>query len=96
MIAKLIKPLLDEAYSKGFAAGVNAEKLVKAKQDTEREYDLLRRGAELGKEELMKELESGVEEISAHEFNRILEEMPKPFGFIGTIDDIGLVLDETN
>jgi len=96
MIKKLIKPLLDEAYNKGFSAGVNAEKLVKAKTDTEREYNLVLRGKELGREELLKELEkTEIEEISAKEFND-LNNLIKPFGFIGTIDDIGLVLDEAN
>ena len=96
MIAKLIKPLLDEAYNRGFSAGVNAEKLVKAKSDTEREYNLVLRGKELGREELLKELEdTSITEISAAEFNEISNTI-KPFGFVGTIDDIGLVLDEAN
>ena len=96
MIEKLIKPLLDEAYNRGFSAGVNAEKLVKAKSDTEREYNLILRGKELGREELLKEIEDQhIEEISAEEFNE-LNSMIKPFGFVGTIDDIGLILDETN
>ena len=98
MIEKLIKPLIDEAYKKGFSAGVDAEKLVKEKDWEQRQYDLLCRGVKLGRDELLKELETEakIEEISAKEFEELTNTKEKPFGFIGTIDDIGLVLDEAN
>lgn len=98
MIEKLIKPLIDEAYNKGFSAGVNAEKLIKAKRDSELDYDLLRRGVEIGREETLKALEEDIEEISTEEFNELtnMVKEKEPFGFVGTIDDIGLILDEAN
>jgi hypothetical protein len=98
MIERLIKPLIDEAYNKGFSAGVNAEKLIKAKRNSELDYDLLRRGAEIGREETLRALEEDIEEISTEEFNELtsMVEEEKPFGFVGTIDDIGLILDEAN
>ena len=93
-IKNMIKPILEDEYNKGFSAGVNAERLVKAKSDTEREYNILLRGKELGKLELLKEMETEIEEISAEEFNRIAEmKDDKPFGFVGTIDDLSLVLE---
>lgn len=95
LIEMVLKPLIDEAYDKGFAAGVNAERLVKEKRDSEHEYDLLRRGAELGREETLRALEAEIDEIDAAEFNRIAAmSEDKPFGFVGTIDDISLVLEE--
>lgn len=98
MIEKLIKPLIDEAYNKGFSAGVNAEKLIKAKRNSELDYDLLRRGAEIGREETLRALEKDIEEISTEEFNELtsMVKEKEPFGFVGTIDDIGLILDEAN
>lgn len=94
IINKILKPILDEEFKRGYSAGVSAEKLVKAKIDTEREHDLLERGKVLGKMELLEEMEKGVEEISAEEFNEIANmRNNKPFGFVGTIDDLSLVLE---
>ena len=94
IIRYMLKPILDEEYNKGFTAGVNAEKLVKAQDDTRREYDILKRGKELGRMELIEELEKDIEEISAAEFDRLANMKPdKPFGFVGTIDNLSLVLE---
>lgn len=93
-IETLIKPLLDAEYQRGYSAGVSAEKLVKTADQTQREYDLLRRGIEQGRAEILKELENDIEEISAREFEELTQMDKEPFGFVGTIDDLSLVLDE--
>ena len=93
-IETLIKPLLDAEYQRGYSAGVSAEKLVKAADQTQREYDLLRRGIEQGRAEILKEQENDIEEISAREFEELTQMDKEPFGFVGTIDDLSLVLDE--
>ena len=92
MINKAIRPLLEAEYQRGYSAGVSAEKLVKAADQTQREYDLLRRGIEQGRAEILAELDSEVEEISAREFEELTN--AEPFGFVGTLDDLSLVLDE--
>ena len=89
----LFKPIFDEEWNRAFSAGVNAERLVKAKIDGEREYDILKRGKELGRLELIEELESDIQEISAAEFNRLTNSNPEPFGFVGPIDDLQLGLE---
>lgn len=101
-IETMIKPLIDEAYDKGFKAGVYAESLKEKKELTDREHYLFTYGYKQGKADAM--AENGViEEISAEEFNRLTSENPEPttrteipegFGFVGTVDDISLVLDE--
>ena len=96
MIEKLIKPLIDDAYKRGYSAGVSAEKLVKIKDREHREWDLLQRGIELGRKEIIDAMGPPIEEISAKEFEEITGMNEKPFGFVGTIDDIGLILDEAN
>lgn len=95
IIMKSLKPLLDAEYNRGYSAGVTAEKVVKEKEWQEREYDLLCRGIELGRDELLRELEQEeVEEISAREFEELTGMEKEPFGFVGTMDDMTLVLDE--
>ena len=96
MIKKAVQPLLDSEYKRGYSAGVSAEKLVKEKEWADREYDLLRRGAELGRDQLLKEIEmdAAIEELSAKEFSELAGIEEEPFGFVGTIDDLSLVLDE--
>ena len=81
-------------YNRGFSAGVNAERLVKEKEWAEREYDLLCRGAELERQRILADLEIETEEISAAEFEELTGMDKEPFGFVGTIDDLSLVLDE--
>lgn len=93
-IETLIKPLLDAEYQRGYSAGVSAEKLVKEKDWAEREYDLLCRGMELGKDIVLKDIENDIEEISAREFEELAQLEKEPFGFVGTMDDMSLVLDE--
>ena len=82
-------------YDRGFSAGVNAERLVKEKEWAEREYDLLCRGAELERQRILADLETEIEEISAAEFEELTGMDKEPFGFVGTIDDLSLVLDES-
>lgn len=101
-IRKVIQPILDAEYEKGFKAGVYAESLKEKKELTDREHYLFTYGYKQGKADAM--AENGViEEISAEEFNRLTSENPEPttrteipenFGFVGTMDDISLVLDE--
>ena len=94
IIEYMLKPILDSEFNRGYSAGVSAEKLVKAKIDTEREHDILERGKILGRIELLEEMENDIEEISAEEFDRLANMKPdKPFGFVGTIDDLTLVLE---
>ena len=91
----LLKPALEAEFKRGFSAGVNAEKLVKAQDDTRREYDILQRGKELGKKEILEAMETEIDELSAEEFAELagLVTEPEPFGFVGTIDDLSLVLE---
>ena len=89
MLEKILKPFIDDAYNKGFTAGINAEKLVKEQQNSEREYDLFRRGVEFGKEEILKEMEEDIVEINPTEFQQLVRE---PFGFTGPLEDLKLVL----
>lgn len=94
-IEKMIKPLLDAEYEKGYSAGVSAEKLVKDKEMADLEYNALCRGIEAGKEELLRELEAmETEEISAKEFEELTGMSEEPFGFVGTIDNLSLVLED--
>ena len=96
LIRSIIQPLLDEAYNKGFSAGVSAEKLKEKKDLNERELYLYQYGYEMGVADYKAE-HGEIEEISAEEFDRLTgakTEIPDNFGFVGTIDDISLVLDE--
>ena len=95
-IKNAIKPLLDEAYNKGFSAGVSAEKLKERHDLNERELYLYEYGYKMGVADTKAEC-GVIEEISAEEFDRLAgakTEIPDNFGFVGTIDDISLVLDE--
>lgn len=95
LIERMIKPLLDAEYERGYSAGVSAEKLVKEKEMADLEYSALCRGIEAGREEMLKELEEmETEEITAREFEELTGMADEPFGFVGTIDDLSLVLDE--
>ena len=95
-VEKAIRPLLENEYRKGYDAGVLAEKLVKDQERVEHEHETLRLGISIGRNQAFSEMaeETEVEEISAEEFNAIAAETveKEPFGFVGTIDDIGLVL----
>ena len=88
-----IKPLLEAEYQRGYTAGVAAEKLVKEEEREKREYDLLCRGVQMGRDEILHEMESTIEEISAEEFAELAEIDKEPFGFVGTLDDLSLVID---
>ena len=91
----------DEEYYKGLAYGKARERL-EIDQEHEKElYRMFNEGVKHGRE--LERAELGViEEISAEEFDRLASEpehttrteIPDGFGFVGTIDDIGLVLDE--
>ena len=97
-IETMIKPLMDEAYKKGFEAGVSAEMLKEKKELTDRERYLYTYGYNQGQADYRAE-HGVIEEISAEEFDRLCAqntktEIPEGFGFVGTMDDISLVLDE--
>ena len=98
MIKKAVKPLLEGEYKRGYEAGVSAEKLVKEQEWADREYDLLRRGIEQGRDEMLKELEADVnkqiEELSAKEFAELAGIKEEPFGFVGDMEHMELVLDD--
>lgn len=85
---------LDERFEQGYVAGKNYERLVKVEADEHREYDLLCRGAELERQRILKEVENTIEEISAEEFAELAGIDREPFGFVGTMDDMSLVLEE--
>ena len=108
-IQNILRPLIKEAveetakeYDEQFYRGViYGETKERLKIDQEHEQELYRtfnRGVKHGEER--KEAELGcIEEISAEEFDRLCAqntktEIPDNFGFVGTIDDISLVLDE--
>ena len=95
-ITRLLKPILDDYYDRGFSAGVSAQKLQEKHELTERETFLYRHGYEQGQADYRAE-HGEIEEISAEEFDRLTgakTEIPDNFGFVGTMDDISLVLDE--
>lgn len=96
MVKRSIKPLVDEAYKKGFDAGVAAQILKEKKELTDRELTMYEYGYNMGVADY--KAEHGVVEISAEEFDRLSTEEPaesaEPFGFVGTLDDLSLVLDE--
>lgn len=96
LIKSIMKPLLDDAYEKGFSAGVSAEKLKEKHELNEREMYLYEYGYKMGVADT--KAENGIiDEISAEEFDRLTgakTEIPENFGFVGTLDDISLVLDE--
>ena len=91
----------DEEYYRGLTYGRARERL-EIDQEHEKElYRMFNEGVKHGRE--LERAELGViEEISADEFDRLASEEPEPprteipdnFGFVGTIDDISLVLDE--
>ena len=93
LIEKWIKPLLEAEFKRGFDSGVAAEKLVKEDENAHREYDLLCRGAEIERQRIYKDLETKIEEITAKEFEELAEIDKEPFGFVGTLDDLSLVID---
>ena len=95
-IEQIVKPLIDDAYQRGFSAGVSAEKLKEKKDLNERELYLYQYGYEMGVADYKAE-HGEIEEISAEEFDRLTgakTEIPDNFGFVGTMDDISLVLEE--
>lgn len=95
-VERIIKPLIDDAYNRGFSTGVYAEKLKENKELNDRERYLYQYGYEMGVADTKAEC-GVIEEISAEEFDRLTgakTEIPDGFGFVGTIDDISLVLDE--
>ena len=91
----------DEEYYRGLTYGRARERL-EIDQEHEKElYRMFNEGVKHGRE--LERAELGViEDISAEEFDRLASEEPEQprteipdnFGFVGTIDDISLVLDE--
>ena len=96
MVTRMVKPLVDEAYKKGFDAGVAAQILKEKKELTDRELTMYEYGYNMGMADY--KAEHGVVEISAEEFDKLADEKPsepaEPFGFVGTLDDLGLILGE--
>ena len=93
IVETYLKPLIDDAYQRGFSAGVNAEILKEKKELTDRERYLYTYGYNQGKADAI--AENGIVEISAEEFDELTKEEPtEPFGFVGTMDDMSLVLEE--
>lgn len=92
----------DEEYYRGLTYGRARERL-EIDQEHEKElYRMFNEGVKHGRELERAEL-GAIEEISAEEFDRLASEEPEAvtrteipdnFGFVGTIDDISLVLDE--
>lgn len=95
-VESTIKPLLDGAYQKGFEAGVAAQILKEKKELTDREITMYEYGYKMGVADT--KAENGIVEISAEEFDKLANEKPEepaePFGFVGTMDDLGLILGE--
>ena len=106
-IKNILKPLikevvdettneLDEQYYRGIVYGETREKLKKDMEHEQELYRMFNEGVKQGEERKAAEL-GFIEEISAEEFDRLAgakTEIPDNFGFVGTIDDISLVLDE--
>ena len=97
-IQKILKPILDDEYIKGFEAGVMAQKMKDDEDHKWRLHEMYTYGYEDGEADTRAEL-GCIEEISAEEFDRLYAqntktEIPENFGFVGTIDDISLVLEE--
>lgn len=95
-IQKILKPILDDEYIKGFEAGVMAQKMKDDEDHKRRLHEMYTFGYEDGEADTRAEL-GCIEEISAEEFDRLTgakTEIPENFGFVGTIDDISLVLEE--
>lgn len=95
MVTRMVKPLVDEAYKKGFDAGVAAQILKEKKELTDRELTMYEYGYNMGVADY--KAEHGVVEISAKEFESLVDEPSEPaepFGFVGTMDDMSLVLEE--
>lgn len=106
-IKNMLKPLikevvdettkeLDEQWQRGVVYGETREKLNKDMEQEEELYRIFNEGVKQGEERKAAEL-GYIEEISAEEFDRLTgakTEIPENFGFVGTIDDISLVLEE--
>ena len=92
----------DEEYYRGLTYGRAKERL-EIDQEHEKElYRMFKEGVEHGKQEERAAL-GVIEEITAEEFDRLTSESAEPtakteipdgFGFVGTIDDLSLALDE--
>lgn len=94
-VESMVKPLLDGAYQKGFEAGVAAQILKEKKELTDREITMYEYGYKMGVADT--KAENGIVEISTEEFDRLSEEKEapaEPFGFVGTMDGLGLILGE--
>lgn len=89
-------------YYKGIAYGEARERLKKDQEYEQELYRMFKEGVKQGEERKALEL-GAIEEITAEEFDRLASqppesttktEIPDGFGFVGTMDDISLVLDE--
>ena len=109
-IMNILKPLIkqaveetskefDEQYYRGVIYGETREKLKRDMEHEEQLYRIFNEGVKEGEERKAAEL-GAIEEITAEEFDRLCAqntktEIPENFGFVGTIDDLSLVLDES-
>jgi hypothetical protein len=84
MIKELLKPIFKEIYQEGYRDGER------------RILNAFEYGWQVGHSETMAALgEIDIEEISAEEFEKLAgTEETEPFGFVGTVDDMSLVLEE--
>lgn len=92
----------DKEYYKGVAYGEARAKLETDQKHEQELYRMFQEGVKHGEERKAAEL-GAIEEITAEEFDRLASEEPEQttkteipdnFGFVGTVDDISLVLDE--
>ena len=92
----------ENEYYKGVAYGDARTELKKDQEHEQELYRMFKEGVEHGKQEERAAL-GVIEEITAEEFDRLASKPPEPtakteipdgFGFVGTIDDLSLALDE--
>ena len=90
-------------FYKGVAYGDARTELKKDQEHEKESYRMFNEGRKYERQLFSAEISTdGIEEISAEEFDRLASEpehttrteIPDNFGFVGTIDDISLVLDE--
>ena len=88
----------EKEYYRGVAYGDARTELKKDQEREQESYRMFNEGRKYERAEL-----GVIEEISAEEFDRLISEepeqntkteIPEGFGFVGTMDDISLVLDE--
>lgn len=93
----------ENEYYKGVAYGDARTELKKDQEHEQEQYRMFNEGRKYERQAMLAE-RGEIEEISAEEFDRLASQPPEPtakteipdnFGFVGTMDDISLVLDES-